>query len=1381
MKRTRFISLFAGLIFAGNLSYLATAQSTGTSSAAQNTENVSNSISITAQPNRDGVSQTITLKLPAGAQSGTTKVVLNGKNVTANFTSSSCSGTACETGIISTVDGIQSGKNTLYATVKVNGGKVASSRLRFAGSSSPSLAPRSLSSGSLHAMDASGVAPMTSYLPPSVPFYTNNAGGYVNDEWIQIGQQPYPAKGFSCSGQYIAIVLDHQTLVEQTSLQVSNGRYASPYCATSSADLSSLFAGLPQSGNYLIIVGTVYGAKADANLDTTPIGGTKYASYLSNALPISYLAIGVLGAQSGAYENYNTLLSSDPTTYNQLANAIGMLVEDMNGNYNFENADVAEYTVSPNDSRYPGQSVATVSIPLPEQQNGITTNIFTSGASPTGNYGGFWLLILQREDLTPNPPNPQNCTSTISGTNKVFTGCGTFYETGYGNDSGQTATTAYMNLAAALNGLHPDQLAILTTVGVAVFANTSNPEYQVASTGNGNGAYGFYGTNGTDGFSQALTNLGAPAFDPMFLSSQTSLPTFTYVTAPGLGNSLTGTSILSTSLYTQQGETGYVHGVMVKDIHGLYRPGHTSQETSATNDKANFTIANITSWQPEDWPGLSQGSNADLGNWAAYNYISYALINYKYIVGAQGSYRDDIHYYYTGSLNTALDYHIFDPWSLPMPNTTNGQTADLNCSSFSTSPPNSVANPACTWLDPVSQQSVTFTLSNFQTMQGQLHLELLWLYNTLQYMVSGSTNMKDTVASGGASTALALVGAAATVEGSTLQPPASSSTKVDVNNILSLVGGSMNVFVAIGSEGLLGPIGEELGDEIDTAVDSAGDMLQQSGTIGGGFTSGGGSQQIANADYSFVTTIGELANTNLQGQMSAGFDAALDLILSDWNKLSTIGPLIGNTGATGFYNATQSVQNVAVSLINQGTQRSMFMSLVPTKYEIVYWPTVFSGLVQSPATPNNPDMGWLQTFDSDRSPVCHTFYDNSYLAYTAVWAPSQYGMSYQSPDYSVPAIDYWVMSGIFADQGGDTNGPYADQALINTLFSNQSGGLNIPLHPFVAPGGPMNNPVVSLPNPTSYYNGATQTSTVTGHSNSSLCSYQSNWLQYGDGDVVVAPVSSTAGSNAPIITTVTITAPASVVLGESVQLQGTVTAVNGGVPTGNIRFRDGTTLLGDAPIDAKGNATFSISSLALGDHSLTATYLTDQTYNTSFSTATTMSVYANAPDLALSLSANTLSVSYGTASSAIAMQITSMSGLAGNVTFACSGLPVGMTCNFTPSSATLAAGSSATTSLTITGIASTTQAAAKFWKGSVGSVLCTVFLMYLGDARRRKRSIPTLLCLMLLTIAAFDVLTGCSGSSTPPAALQESGTKTVMVSATSGSITRETPLTVTIR
>lgn len=64
----------------------------------------------------------------------------------------------------------------------------------------------------------------------------------------------------------------------------------------------------------------------------------------------------------------------------------------------------------------------------------------------------------------------------------------------------------------------------------------------------------------------------------------------------------------------------------------------------------------------------------------------------------------------------------------------------------------------------------------------------------------------------------------------------------------------------------------------------------------------------------------------------------------------------------------------------------------------------------------------------------------------------------------------------------------------------------------------------------------------------------------------------------------------------------TVTGVNSSIPTGNVNFDDGTTVLATAPLNALGVATYVNSTLVAGTHTITAVYDGDADYAASTST-----------------------------------------------------------------------------------------------------------------------------------------------------------------------------------
>ncbi len=95
----------------------------------------------------------------------------------------------------------------------------------------------------------------------------------------------------------------------------------------------------------------------------------------------------------------------------------------------------------------------------------------------------------------------------------------------------------------------------------------------------------------------------------------------------------------------------------------------------------------------------------------------------------------------------------------------------------------------------------------------------------------------------------------------------------------------------------------------------------------------------------------------------------------------------------------------------------------------------------------------------------------------------------------------------------------------------------------------------------------------------------------------------------PIATTVALSTSSSTPdMNSTVTLTAIVTPASGaGIPTGSIAFMDGTTNLGSSNL-ASGKATFSSSTLAVGDHALTAKYSGDSSYTASTSSAITIDV-----------------------------------------------------------------------------------------------------------------------------------------------------------------------------
>jgi uncharacterized repeat protein (TIGR01451 family) len=100
--------------------------------------------------------------------------------------------------------------------------------------------------------------------------------------------------------------------------------------------------------------------------------------------------------------------------------------------------------------------------------------------------------------------------------------------------------------------------------------------------------------------------------------------------------------------------------------------------------------------------------------------------------------------------------------------------------------------------------------------------------------------------------------------------------------------------------------------------------------------------------------------------------------------------------------------------------------------------------------------------------------------------------------------------------------------------------------------------------------------------------------------------------NQALSTTVVATSANPSTSGQSVTFTATVVAVDLGVgtPTGTVTFKDGANTLGTGSLNLSGQATFALSSLSVGTHSITATYGGDTTFQPSASSAITQVVIA---------------------------------------------------------------------------------------------------------------------------------------------------------------------------
>jgi hypothetical protein len=216
-----------------------------------------------------------------------------------------------------------------------------------------------------------------------------------------------------------------------------------------------------------------------------------------------------------------------------------------------------------------------------------------------------------------------------------------------------------------------------------------------------------------------------------------------------------------------------------------------------------------------------------------------------------------------------------------------------------------------------------------------------------------------------------------------------------------------------------------------------------------------------------------------------------------------------------------------------------------------------------------------------------------------------------------------------------------------------------------------------------------------------------------------------------------------------------------GVPTGDVSFVDGGTVVGKGNI-LGGVATTIYLSPSVGTHSISAAYGGDHNFVATASSAASISVSAM-PDFTLAVMGSGSQTVLGGAIASYALQITAQPGpFSGSVTMSASGLPRGATASFSP--AAVVPGS---TSAVVTMNVQTTMLAIRGGETDFRWAVVFMFGLSIPWARRRgkrRRFVSGIIC-ALVTAGVFSSA-GCGDRnfSTSPSAAQ---TFPIAVTATS--------------
>jgi len=223
--------------------------------------------------------------------------------------------------------------------------------------------------------------------------------------------------------------------------------------------------------------------------------------------------------------------------------------------------------------------------------------------------------------------------------------------------------------------------------------------------------------------------------------------------------------------------------------------------------------------------------------------------------------------------------------------------------------------------------------------------------------------------------------------------------------------------------------------------------------------------------------------------------------------------------------------------------------------------------------------------------------------------------------------------------------------------------------------------------------------------------------------------------------------------------------------TGAVTFVDGSTTLGTAPLDATGTATLAVSSLAPGTHNISSNYSGDAVLQASSGGPLVVSV----SDFTMQAQPTSMSIAAGQSGTST-LSILPIGGSTQTLQFTCGGAPAGVGCAFSPASVTLDGTNPASVKITVSTISSAHHTASgRATLALAGSLALGIILLPLG--RRRRRSVMFMCLIGIVTLTIYGA--GCGSSSKP--VTPTSTTYVLNVTATgNGSAAKTTPLVVTV-
>lgn len=642
---------------------------------------------------------------------------------------------------------------------------------------------------------------------------------------IQIGGQAIQAS--SCTTSMQVLVLDRSSLA-QLDYQ----------CFNDATGLKNYLSA--QDNTRLVLASTTESHVAPPGLDTTPIGGTNYSSTAPTLYPYGYMILGAGKAKPGqATENY--YVETTPQAPFQYAPMLqGIFLHDNHNYYAFHPSDMAPFTVSPRD---PSRGKSMV----------VIYNITYTNPPQTWGAGGFWLLTLDRMNLHPTDSNWNGGTPCDYFANINDGTCGQFFPTGATETS--VAYPAMSDLASAITSAtqNPRNLLILVSVDTPL-------QYPASAT-----------------LANAITKLGGSeyALQQVYQGSQSY--TLISSTDPAYAQALTGQAIESTSVHSQQKQTGYVRGLFKRGQNSLFGPvtfAHESAQQVASGKGRVFELEPLLWQQPVAWPLTDTP-----GHIAAYQALSNMVIN-RVLTNPSGDHLNDIRYYYYGSQGAKFGQYQLNPGDYPYPSNAQG-----------------------------------FTTSDWNDAVQQIRTELGYLGQVQTFL--GPEWVGGIMTGSGTPMVLGMFQAAANLSETELRT-VNDQVKVNVPSIYNLAIAGL----------------ELVGDFFDPAsvLGDALTLASQTGVFDDDTSS------LPGTEYAILTNVASLA-ANAQTyalNVENAYNMMTQAIYCDWGKLSYIGKATVDTSSP-WYQTSKTVPQGLVDAFNLAAKKYTYIQALPKMYKKDAW------------------------------------------------------------------------------------------------------------------------------------------------------------------------------------------------------------------------------------------------------------------------------------------------------------------------------------------------------------------------------------------------------------------------------------------------------------